>query len=205
MALEVRNSSVKATRSIIVERGTISGGEAVALDGIEAKHIGSVSGIKTRVTAGIYFPEADILSTLRQQRRSYTLQIQRIGATLGPLGKPKNLRKALQEAIELRTNLLTQRKATLEKEKVRVDTELDKFKAEDHPSANPKINVLGSLMEGVVIALGDTNEEISYEHTGPISVIENTTSGGLRFMDHSPLQVMAEEIAKKDISAEETG
>ncbi len=131
---------------------------------------------------------------MRQQQRSYKSQIQRLGATLGPLGMPKNLRKALQEAIELRTSLLTQRNANLEKEKESVDAKLATFKTEEHPSSNPKINALGSLMENVVITLGETTEEINYEHTGPISVIENTTSGGLRYRDHSPLQVMAEEI-----------
>jgi len=198
VAHEIRNCSVKATKAIIVERGTISGGETVALNGIEAKHLGSVSGIKTRITAGIYFPEADRLNSLHHQQRSYGMQIKRLGAALGPLVKPKNLRKALQEAIELRTSLLTQRKANLEHEKEQVDNELAAFAAQDHPSANPKINVLGNLMEGVVISLGDTIEEISYEHTGPISVIENTTSGGLRYLDHSPLQVMADDVAEEE-------
>ncbi len=202
VAHEIRNCSVKATKAIIVERGTISGGEAVALNGIEAKNLGSVSGIKTRLTAGVYFPEADALTTLRQQQRSYKSQIQRLGAALGPLGKPKNLRKALQEAIELRTSLLTQRKTNLEKEKESVDAKLAAFKVEDHPSSNPKINALGCLMEGVVINLGETTEEINYEHTGPISVIENTTSGGLRYLDHSPLQVMAEEIVVDETATE---
>jgi uncharacterized protein (DUF342 family) len=198
IALEIRNSSVKATQAIIVERGTISGGEAIALDGIEAKHLGSVSGIKTRLTAGVYFPEADSLKTLRQQQRSCNLQIQQIETTLGPLNKRKHPRKALQEAIDLRISILTQRKATLEKDKERVDDELASFKAEEHPSSNPKINALGNLMEGVIISLGETTEEINYEHTGPITVIENRKSGGLRFLDLSPLNVNADEIADEE-------
>ncbi len=201
---ELRNCSVKATRAIIVERGSISGGEAVALDGIEAKTLGAASGVKTRLNAGVYFPEADRLNTLRQQQRSYNLQIQRIGAALGPLGKRKNLRKALQEAIELRVSLLTQRKINLVTEKKQVDAELESFKTEEHPSANPKINALGSLMEGVVISLGETTEEIKNKLTGPISVIENSTAGGLRFLEHSPLQVMATKIEAENISAEES-
>lgn len=200
---EIRNCSIRATRAIIVERGTISGGEAIALDGIEAKTLGAVSGAKTNLTAGIYFPEADRLSTLRQQQHSFNLQVQRIGAALGPLGKRKNLRKALQEAIELRVNLLTQRKAKLETEKELVDSELESFKAEEHPSANPKINALSRLMEGSTICLGETKEEIKYEHTGPITVIENSTEGGLRFLDHSPLQVMATEIEEQEVATEE--
>lgn len=199
---EIRNCSVKATQAVIVERGTISGGEIVALDGIEARHLGSVSGVKTHLRAGVYFPEADRLTTLRQQQRSYNLQIQRIGATLGPLSKRKKLRKALQEAIDLRVSLLTQRRANLQTEKERVDSELERFKAEEHPSANPKINARGALMEGVVISLGDTTEEIMTEHSGPISVIENSTEGGLRFLSLSPLQVMATENEESALAAE---
>lgn len=200
---EIRNCNIKATRAITVERGTISGGEAIALDGIEAKTIGSISGARTNLTAGVYFPETDRLSTLRHQQRSFNLQIQRIGAALGPLGKRKNVRKALQEAIDLRVNLLTQRKSKLETDKELVDTELESFKAEEHPSANPKVNALSTLMEGTIISLGGTKEEIKYEHTGPITVIENSTEGGLRFLDHSPLQVMATKIEEQEVATEE--
>lgn len=200
---EIRNSIVKSTKVVISERGTISGGETVALDGIEAKHFGSISGIKTKLTAGVYFPEADRLNTLRQQQRSFGSQIQRISAALGPLSKRTNLRKALQEAIELRASLLNQRKAALEIEKERVDAELESFKAEEHPTANPKINALGSLKEGAFICLRDTVEEISYEHTGPISVIENSSTGGLRFLDYSPLKVMATVNEEEVLTTEE--
>ncbi len=203
VAHEIRNCSVKSTQAVVVERGTISGGETVALDGIEARNLGAASGVKTRLTAGVYFPEADRLTTLRQQQRNCNLQIQRIGSALGPLGKRKNLRKALQEAIELRVSLLTRRKANLEAEKKRVDSELESFKAEEHPSANPKVNALGSLMEGVVISLGESTEEIKHQLTGPISVIENSTAGGLRFLEYSPLHVMAADIEEETLNAEE--
>ena len=204
VAHEIRNSVVKSTRAIIVERGTISGGECVALDGIEARNLGATSGVKTRLTAGVYFPETDRLATLRQQQRSFNLQLQRIGAALGPLSNRKNLRKALQEAIDLRINLLNQRKANLEREKTRVEREIETFKAEEHPSANPKINFLGRLYEGVVCCLGETVEELHNELTGPVTIIENSTTGGLRFLNHSPLKVMATEIEEKEIAAEAT-
>jgi len=204
VAREIRNSTVKATRAIVLERGAIIGGETVALDGIEARVIGAVSGLRTLLTAGVYFPEADRLKELRYKQRSYNLQIQRIGAALGPLSGRTGLRKALQEAIELRISLLTERKVYLEQEKVQIDAELETFRASEHPTANPKINILGRLMEGVVIDLGETIEEIQQEHTGPISVIENTQSGGLRFVEHSPLKVMAAEIEAQVFGVEET-
>ena len=204
VAREIRNSTVKATRAIVLERGAIIGGETVALDGIEARVIGAVSGLRTLLTAGVYFPEADRLKELRYKQRSYNLQIQRIGAALGPLSGRTGLRKALQEAIELRISLLTERKVYLEQEKVQIDAELETFRTSEHPTANPKINILGRLMEGVVIHLGEAVEEIQQEHTGPISVIENTQSGGLRFVEHSPLKVMAAEIEAQVFGVEET-
>ena len=200
---EIRNCSIKSTRAIVVERGTISGGESIALDGIEARNLGATSGIKTRLTAGVYFPETDRLTTLRQKQRSYNLQIQRITAALGPLSNRKNLRKALQEAIDLRISLLTQRKSNLEQEKDLVEQELESFKAEEHPSANPKINFLSRVHEGVVFCLGETVEEIQNERTGPLTVIENSTTGGLRFLNHSPLKILAAEIEEKAIAADE--
>ncbi|OEU57477.1 MAG: hypothetical protein BA871_04730 [Desulfuromonadales bacterium C00003096] len=202
---EIRNSSIKSTRAILVESGVITGGDAVALDGIEAKRFGAVSGSRTLLTAGVYFPEADCLQELRNKQTSYNEQIQTIAAALGPLTERPNLPKALQEVTDLRIRLLTERKTKLENENITIGAELASYQVDEHPSANPKINVLGTLMEGVVIHLGEAVKEIKLEYNGPISIIENSEAGGVRFIEHSPLQVNATEIAKKVVADEEEG
>ena len=53
---EIRNSLVKATGRVVVERGAIIGGETIAYCGIEASILGAVSGLRTVLAAGRYFP-----------------------------------------------------------------------------------------------------------------------------------------------------
>ncbi|ORJ53675.1 DUF342 domain-containing protein [Geothermobacter hydrogeniphilus] len=202
---EIRNATVKATGRIMVPRGTISGGETVALEGIEARHLGSVSGHRTMVTAGVYFPEEDRLNHLRYRLKSTGSQIQRIDDTLGPLDPGKQKLQALREALQLRVDILTERKQKLLAEKETVKKELDRFKPREHPTANPKINAGAGLREGVILKLGDQVEEIQIER-GPVSVIANHTGDGLHYLKLTPLKVSAEkleaELEEKGIETE---
>jgi uncharacterized protein (DUF342 family) len=101
---ELRNSVIKATGSINIPKGTATGGELIALEGVEAKILGARAGAKTSVTSGVYFPETERLQYLRNQLKNLVDQIKRIGSTLTALNKKPltNQNKALREAIELR-------------------------------------------------------------------------------------------------------
>ena len=105
---------------------------------------------------------------------------------------PEN-RPALREAIELRIGILTQRHVNLEEEREELNEELINFSAGEHPTARAKINILTKLMEGSVLHLGETSEEIKMERSGPMSIVENTKDGGLRFLSHSPLAASVKE------------
>ncbi len=195
IAHEVRNSVLKSTGSIHIDSGQISGGEAIALEGIEVKAIGARSGIKTHLTSGVYFPESDRLKYLRTRVKSVAEQVKRISEALNALNKkplPAN-RPALREAIELRVGILTQRHVNLEEEREGLNEELINFSVGEHPTARARINVLAKLMEGAVLHLGETSEEIKMERSGPMTIIENTKDGGLRFLSHSPLAAVVKE------------
>ncbi len=200
---EVRNSILKATGSIQCPKGLLSGGEAVALEGIEVKILGARAGAKTHVTSGVYFPETDRLKFLRTRIKSVIEQIKKIGETLSGLNKKpmSTLRSALREAIELRIGILTQRQVNLDEEREDLSEELLSFQVAEHKTANPKINVLGSLKERVVINLGESSEESIMEVSGPTSIIENTSAGGLRFLTYSPLKVSAEKMLEEEPEA----
>lgn len=196
IANEVRNSTVKSTGSINIPKGLITGGEIIALEGIEAKSLGSHSGTKTLLTSGIYFPETDRLNFLRNRLKSLVAQLANITSTLNALnGKTlSNLRPALREAFELRIGILTQRRVNLDDEREEVADELLRFALDEHPSANPKINILDSIKEGVNLNLGETSDEIPTDISGPVSVIENSKEGGFQYLTYSPLKVNAEEL-----------
>ncbi len=193
---EMRNSILKSTGVIYCQKGVISGGECVALEGIEVKTLGARAGARTVVTAGVYFPEADRLTFLRKRTKSVSEQIKTISDTLVGLNKKplETLRPALREAFELRIDILTQRNNNLEEENETLKKELASFKFSQHATANPKINVLGDLREKVTISLGDATEEAVMDISGPLSIVENSKTGGLRYLTYSPLQVSAREL-----------
>jgi len=194
---EVRNSTIKSTGRVMVPKGLVTGGEIIALEGIEAKILGSRSGTKTHLTSGVFFPETDRLNYLRTRLKSLSIQLAKISDTLKTLnGKNlSNLRPALRDAFQLRIDILTQRQLNLETEREQLAEELLQFSLEEHPTANAKINVLGAVKEGIIVSLGESSEEIPSDISGPASIIENSDEGGFRFLTYSPLSSHADSVA----------
>ncbi|MDA3903657.1 MAG: FapA family protein [Desulfuromusa sp.] len=204
---ETRNSVIKATGSVNIPKGLVTGGKIVALEGVEVKILGARAGTKTTVTSGVYFPETDRLQYLRSQSKNLADQVQRIGSTLHTLLKQPTSteRKALREATELRIGILTQRQVNLDEEREELAEELLQFSVDEHPTANPKINVLGVLKEGVSITLGETTDEITTEISGPVSIIENPQLGRFRYLTYSPLKVSAEHLEEEVLLEDKMG
>ncbi|MCD6582015.1 MAG: DUF342 domain-containing protein [Desulfuromusa sp.] len=198
---EIRNSQIKSTGKIIVENGSIIGGECTSLEGIEAKNMGTNSGQKTRLIAGIYFPDAGRFDYLREQLQHINQQIKSINEALGPLKQHLKKDDAIAVSAEVRLTILNEQLDKLHEEKDHFTAEITASKPQKFNSENPKINILTKLMEGVSITLGDTTEKIKIERSGPLSIIENTRDGGLRYLTLSPMQVMAQQL-EEDIFAE---
>jgi len=126
---ELRNSVIKSTGSINIPSGLVTGGEIIALEGVEIKILGAQAGAKTYVTSGVYFPETDRLQYLRSQLKSSVDQLEKIGSILSTLNKKplETQRNALREATELRIEILTQRHANLNCEREELAKELLNF------------------------------------------------------------------------------
>lgn len=188
---EIRNSQVKATGRMVVERGAIIGGKSVALEGIEAKVLGTVSGLRTQLVAGIYFPDADRFDYLHERFKHINRQLQSIREALGPLERIQELGTILDKASTLRLSILNQQWEKLEQEKEQVNAELAASKQQVFSCSNPKINVLKTIKEGVIVVLGQASEEFKLEISGPLTLIENTSQGGVRHLSYSPLSTLA--------------
>jgi uncharacterized protein (DUF342 family) len=195
---EIRNSTIKATGSIIVEQGSIVGGTCIALEGIEAKVLGATSGITTSLTAGVYFPDADRFALLHERLKSIAQQICRLKEVIGPLNKLKKL----DAATAKRLMILTQKWETLEVEKDEFSAELAASTRQEQATSNPKINAGKLVMEGVVLSLGQSTETVKLERKGPLSVIENSQQGGLRFLSMSPLRKRAVDVEDEVLAME---
>ncbi|SHJ28467.1 hypothetical protein SAMN02745165_01977 [Malonomonas rubra DSM 5091] len=195
---EIRNSDVKATGAIVVERGSIIGGSCVALEGIEAKILGATSGLETRLVAGVYFPDADRFDFLHRRRKVVDEQIERLRGTIGPLERLTNL----DETTEKRLAILTEQWEKLEVERDSLQAEEKASTKQEQVTSNPKINVGSQLYDGVLIHLGNSSYKYKMVRKGPMSIIENTKRGGFRYLSLTPLPKLATELEQKEIEAE---
>ncbi|MDX2494479.1 MAG: FapA family protein [Desulfuromusa sp.] len=199
---EIRNSVIKSTGKVIIERGSIIGGRCTAMDGIETKDLGTSSGLKTRVVAGVYFPDADRFDYLREQLLSINRQIQSINEAIEPLKRYLQKNGSIVSSAEKRLSILNEQLIKLQQEKKHFNAEIAASTPQEFDSKNPKINILKALREGVFITLGKATEEIKIERTGPMSIIENTRDGGLRYLTLTPMQVMATQIEEELLTEE---
>lgn len=207
VANEIRNSQIKATGQVVVERGAIIGGRCVALEGIEAKTLGATSCVQTRLVAGIYFPDDDRFNYLHERLREINDQLNSIHEALGPLERLKEHDESLVHASDLRLSILNEQWEKLEQAKEQMTSEMEASKPQVFSSQNPKINALTALNEGVIACLGQTVEKFKNELSGPLTLIENTRAGGLRILSLSPLnrpaKVIEEEVLNQEQETEE--
>lgn len=166
--VEIHNSTIRNLGRIVVSRGAISGGSYTALGGIESKKIGSPASVHTILSAGVDYRDAEELERLFAELEKIQTQIKQ--AT------------SLQEIEALRTA-----KASLSDGIMAIRSKIDM-------RANPKVNVKGILYENTLLSIGALNEKIKEQLDGPISVIENTIEGGLRFLSMTSLDVKASDI-----------
>jgi len=60
--------------------------------------------------------------------------------------------------------------------------------------ANPKINIKGMLYDNTYLCVSLVAKEKVNEQSGPLSVIENSIDGGLRFLKMTGLDIKASTI-----------
>ncbi|MDY0191248.1 MAG: FapA family protein [Desulfuromonas sp.] len=203
VANEIRNCTIKSADVIMVKNGVISGGECVALNGIEAKDIGAEAGVITKLCSGVYFPEVDRLQKLKNQQKNIAIQNQVIKHILGPLANKAQRDTSITGALKKRLEILEERIDILKVLQKEVNQELDTFVFEEHDS-NAKINVHNRLKERVIISLQNITEEIRFEQQGPLSVVADVSNDKLYFAGLSPLSVKAEDVEIPDPEEDET-
>ncbi len=200
---EIRNCHIRATGYVVVERGAIIGGEVTALTGVSAAIIGATSGQRTQVTAGVYFPDAERSDYINRQLHSIEEQMDAMSAAIKPL--MQHLRKGSQfiDTARTRLQILNDKLDALHEQKNAFIAEMMSSRPLEIEAKNPKINVQKSLKDGAVIILDKVREEITCDRHGPLSIIENTCTGGLRFLTLTPLPVSALQLEEEQLKLEQ--
>jgi hypothetical protein len=140
----------------------------IAQCGIESGKLGSPSAKHTSLIVGVDYRYVEELRQLLDELTETQAQIREA--------------RSLEEITELR------RKATGLSERVAT------IRSKTVAAANAKINVKKMLHENVRMALGDVTATPQGSKVGPITIIENISEGGLRFIPMSSLAVKATDI-----------
>ena len=168
VGVEIHNCTVRALGRIIVDKGAISGGSYIAQGGIEAKKIGSASSQHTKLQAGVDYHDVELL--------------EKLFASLAETHDKAKQSQSLSEIAELR------------KSAVSLTDNIMSIRSKADPAANAKINAKAVLYENVQLTLGSTTEMIKEQKNGPLSIVENSIEGGLRYLSMSNLDVKAADI-----------
>jgi uncharacterized protein (DUF342 family) len=166
--VEIHNCTIRTLGRIVVVKGAISGGSYIALGGIESKKIGSPASIPTKLSAGVDYHDLDELETLLAELAENHAKA---GQSL-----------SLSEVTELREAraILTDRIVAI--------------RSRTGTLSNAKINVKTAIYDKVLLSIGSINEAIYDQQDGPLSIIENTIEGGLRYLPMTGLNVKASDI-----------
>jgi len=168
VGVEIHNCTVRTLGRIVVDKGAVSGGSYIARGGIEARKLGSAASVHTKLQAGVDYHDVEELESL-------------FAALAETQGKAK-LTQSLSEIAELR------------KKSAELTDRIMSIRGKADAVANAKINVKSTLYENVQLILGSVTEEIKEQKDGPLSVIENSIEGGLRFLSMTSLDVKATDI-----------
>lgn len=174
--VEVRNCQIRCLGAMYVNKGGLSGGECIALAGIESGSIGNVSSLRTRVIAGVHYHDLEELNRLFNELKQLIAQL-----SAAPKGEIDP-----QDFAQHRT-FITER--------------IQEVRNRTYELCNPKVNVRKKLYEGVNITLGVLSDNIREERKGPLTMIENTIDGGFRFLGMTALSFKAQAIEKTFIQA----
>jgi len=168
VGVEIHNCTIKTLGRIIVDKGALSGGSYIAQGGIEAKKLGSASSQHTKLHAGADYHDVELLEKLFE--------------ALAETHDKAKESQSLSEITELR------------KTAAAVTDIIMSIRSMADPAANAKINAKAILYENVQLTLGSTTETIKEQTNGPLSIIENSIDGGLRYLLLTSLDVKATDI-----------
>jgi uncharacterized protein (DUF342 family) len=166
--VEIHNCTIKTLGRIIVDKGAISGGSCIALGGIEAKKLGSVASVHTKLQAGVDYHDVVLLEQL-----------------VASLTETQDKAKQSQSLTDI---------AELRKTSAALMENIMAIRNKVNANANAKINAKTALYDNVLILVGSVTEETKEPKDGPLSIIENSIDGGLRFLSMTSLDVKAHDI-----------
>ena len=194
---EIRNSLIKCLGLVSLPKGMITGGDCIALGGIEANKVGAPSGLRTELEAGIDYRVREELCEARDELHEINTELLEINSILGSLKARLESGLPLSDGEKARITELAAKLAECESRRQQLLNQIETLQGQDNNQANGKVNVKSLLFEGVIVAIGKARETIKAERHGPLSLIENSLDHQLRFLPMTPLMKTSRELERE--------
>jgi hypothetical protein len=147
------------------------------MGGVEAGTIGTKTNLRTLLVVGVNYRDQEEINRLFNDMKQL---IAGFNAGKGSMNK---------NDFALARSAITNR--------------IQEVRSREYVRRNSKINVKKKLYDGVNITVGTICEEIKEEKSGPISIIENSIDGGLRYISLTDLSVKAQDIERAYVQQNE--
>ncbi|MBI5865931.1 MAG: DUF342 domain-containing protein [Planctomycetes bacterium] len=171
---EIINSRISVGGSIVIEGGTIIGGDVHARNGIRAARIGNSSGAVTRVSAGLSLQTLAKARTLDRESRQLQKKAEEIREKVKPL--MANLKRLTPEQREQATEFLSRADELEVKADELVKQRADALAA-DQPTEDARISFSDRIHAGVYVAIGAKETQIRQPIRGPAYIAERQFRG----------------------------
>lgn len=194
---EIRNSLIKCLGLVSLPKGMITGGDCIALGGIEANKVGAPSGLRTELETGIDYRVREKLCETRDELHEVNTELSEINSILGSLKGRLESGLPLSGGEKARIAELAGKLDDRETQRQQLLNQIERLQGQDNKQANGKVNIKSLLFEGVIVAIGKARETIKAERHGPLSLIENSLDHQLRFLPMTPLTKTSRQLERE--------
>lgn len=199
---EIRTSTVQAGGMILAPNGIVASGACIAGRGIEVKTAGTNMGVITALAAGTDYRQRKALESLKEKLRALEKEIAKLESSAGAAPPDEQalarMSPVRREAVEKLWGALTAART----DALTFRDEIARTNLENDPNSNAMINVRGEIHEGTIVALWHADVLMNESRKGPITIIENSIDGTLRFLPLQPLKRNARDIEAAILAAE---
>ncbi len=172
------NCVTRTKGKIVIRDGSIIGGIACALKGVEVATLGSDLGIATHVIAGQDYEFEERKQSYELQMNNIQVELGRIDRVVGPIVSNSNALNNLTPAKKKMVISMIQKAKKLKEDHVQIVNNLEEISAKDVNNAGAEILVRNILYSGVKVTVGKFVKIIKMEIKGPIVLkedLENNT------------------------------
>ncbi len=190
---EIVNSSIGTGGAVLIEHGSIIGGNTIALKGVIAKIIGSELGVVTSVASGQNWAKEEKFEELKAQLALVKNLLENLISNVEPIavdiniikmytGKKRNTIKSVIEKIKI-----------LNDKKSNAENKIKELIEEKYDDAVYQINTMKTLNSGAILKLGVLTLNVKDTINGEISAVKNSTED---FINIGPQISLPSNLAK---------